>query len=133
MIMKSAFLSLILLFVFGNMIEIQAQTSSPLKFTVKHQKAVTKDDLTIEFVSLIEDSRCPIGVNCIWAGNAKVQIKVSNKKKASKIFELSTNLQPKTIDFECYEIALESLIPHPKADVSTNPNDYTAIFAVRKL
>lgn len=133
MIMKSALLSLILLFLFGNVLETQAQKTSPVKFTVKHQKTVTKDDLTIEFVSLIEDSRCPIGVNCIWAGNAKVQIKVSNKKKASKVFELNTNLQPKTVNFECYEIALESLTPHPKADVSTNPNDYTAIFAVSKL
>jgi hypothetical protein len=131
--MKSVILSLILLFIFGSMIEIQAQTTPPSTITVKHQKTVTKENLTIKFVSVVEDSRCPVGVNCIWAGNAKVQIKISNKKGISQTFELNTDLQPQIAAFDGFEIKLQNLTPHPKAETTTSPNSYTAVFAICKL
>ncbi len=131
---KAIFWSLVLVFVFGNMIyEINAQTTPPETIAVKYQKSAKKDNLTFRFVSVIEDSRCPVGVNCIWAGNAKIQIKISSKKGISKTFELNTDLQPQTVIFEGFEIKLQTLTPHPKADTKTNPNSYTAVFSIRKL
>ena len=112
--------------------QTEAQTTQQLKVAVTKQKAITKNKLTIKFVSVIEDSRCPIGVDCIWAGNAKIQIKVTNRKGVSKTFELNTNLQPQAVNFEGYEIKLGELTPHPKANTTTDSNSYTATFAVSK-
>ncbi len=97
------------------------------------QKAYVKTDkLTIEFVSVLEDSRCPPDVDCIWAGSAKVQIKVAKGKMAVQTFELNTNLEPRFITFRGYKIELADLSPLPKSDVDKNKVKYTASFIVRK-
>jgi hypothetical protein len=129
---KAIFLSFALMLVFGSVMSVKAQTNQQIKLAVKKQKTVTKDKLTVKFVSVMEDSRCPIGVDCIWAGNAKIQIKVTSRKGISKTFELNTGIQPQTIQFEGYEIKLGELSPHPKANVPANPNGYTANFVVSK-
>lgn len=41
------------------------------------------DQVSIEFVELISDSRCPQGVNCIRAGEAEVLVAVYNNGKFS--------------------------------------------------
>ena len=97
------------------------------------QKAYVKSDkLTIEFVSVLEDSRCPTDVDCVWAGSAKVQIKVSKGKMAAQVFELNTNLEPKTITYQGYKIEILDLNPAPKSDVDMKSAIYSANFIVKK-
>lgn len=97
------------------------------------QKAYVKTDkLTVEFVSVLDDSRCPTDVDCVWAGSAKVQIKVSKGKMAAQIFELNTNLEPKTITYQGYEIEITHLMPAPKSDVDMKSVIYSASFIVKR-
>lgn len=123
-------LTLILTFVFGSFQMITAQSNQQFKLQVNKQKVITKDKLKITFVSVLEDSRCPIGVDCIWAGNAKLQLKISQAKGASKTFELNTNLQPQVFTFEGYEIKIVDLTPTPKVNVRINRKSYTATVSV---
>lgn len=37
-------------------------------------ESATVQDLTIRFVEVPEDSRCPLGVTCVWEGNATVAL-----------------------------------------------------------
>ena len=89
--------------------------------------------LNLKFLSVVEDSRCPVGVNCIWEGNARVrlQINLSTTNNNSEIFELSTNLEPQSIQIEDYEIKILDLIPSPKVDLKIEPENYTATFTIR--
>lgn len=123
---------MILTFVFGGFVQAKPQTNQQLKLTVNQQKTVTKDRLKIKFISVVEDSRCPTDTNCIWAGNAKVQIKVSNSKGASKTFELNMNLEPNIVSFADYEIKIINLTPQPASNIRINRNGYTATFVLRK-
>ena len=45
------------------------------EFTLKvGQKVTVKDtNLTVRFVAVAEDSRCPVDVTCAWAGNARLE------------------------------------------------------------
>jgi hypothetical protein len=131
-IMRAIFTILILTFVFGGFAQAKPQTNGQLKLTVNQQKTVTKDRLKIKFVSVVEDSRCPTDTNCVWAGNAKVQIKVTDSKGASKIFELNTNLEPNIISFAGYEIKIVNLNPHPATNIRINRNGYAATFTISK-
>jgi hypothetical protein len=124
---------LILTFVFGGFVSAQAQTNQEIKLLINKQKIVTKDKLTIKFVSLVEDSRCPTDTNCIWAGNAKIKIQVGRGKTAAKTFELNTNLEPQTVSFAGYEIKLVNLTPQPATNIRINRNGYTAVFSIKKL
>ena len=125
--------ALIITVVFGSIQMIAAEPNQQFKLQVNKQKVITKDKLKITFVSVLEDSRCPIGVDCIWAGNAKLQLKISQAKGASKTFELNTNLQPQVFTFEGYEIKLVDLTPTPKANIRINRNGYTATISVNSL
>ncbi len=130
--MKKIFLTLIFTLLFGNLWHAGAQTSQQVKLRVNNQKSVANGKLTIKFVSLAEDSRCPEDVNCIHAGNAKIQIKVAKRGGSAKTFELNTNSDPNIISFGGYEIKLENLVPVPKKNIRINRNGYTATLVVSK-
>jgi hypothetical protein len=130
-IMKALFLSLFLLLAFGSFQSAEAQVNRQVKVRINQQKIVT-GRLAIKVVS-VEDSRCPIGTQCIWAGNAKVRIRVTNARGAAQTFDLNTNLQPKTVIFSGYEIRLTNVNPRPANNVRINRNAYTATFSVTRL
>ena len=98
--------------------------------TIKQKETVKSGDLTIEFVAVLEDSRCPEGVSCIWAGNAKVQIKMSKSGAAAETLELNTNLQPRTANYQGYTITLAGVNPYPKDGVETG--NYALNLSVEK-
>src|SRR5687767_2722486 len=124
-------LALLLTIVFGTIQTVEAQSREQQKVQIHKQKKFSKSNLTVKFVSLIEDSRCPEGANCIWAGNAKIKIEVSiNGKKET--FEINTTVEPKVATFNGYAIELLSLTPVPKENIRINRNGYIATFAVSK-
>lgn len=130
--MRTIFLSLILTLVFSGFVSAKTQTNVETKVLINKQKIVTKDKLTIKFVSLIEDSRCPTDTNCIWAGNAKIKVQIS-KGKSAQTFELNSNLEPQNVEFAGYQIKLVALDPKPALNIRINRNGYTATFSVVKL
>lgn len=70
-------------------------------------------DVAVRFDSLITDSRCPKGANCIWEGNAEVAITATTSKKVTP-FQLNTNTTMQTtVDFETYKITLIDVTPYP--------------------
>lgn len=119
--------------VFGIFLQVKAQTNQKLTVQINQQKTFSKSKLTIKFVSLAEDSRCPTGTQCIQAGTAKIQIKVSGGRRgAAKMFELSTDEQSQAVFYGGYEIKLMDVKPHPANNIRINRNGYTAIFSIRK-
>ncbi|MBT8309454.1 MAG: hypothetical protein HKO72_07235 [Flavobacteriaceae bacterium] len=56
--------------------------------TLNFGDAIHIDDVSVEFVELISDSRCPEGVNCIRAGEAIVLVAIYRNGKFSHNKEL---------------------------------------------
>ena len=56
-------------------------------FTLKyaHSEAVSPDNLFVTFVGVEEDSRCPTGVQCLWAGQVIIKVKV--QKGSESVYE----------------------------------------------
>ena len=52
----------------------------------------TDEILEIEFTELLEDSRCPPGVNCFWAGQVEVKLKLND----NTFIELGTGAEMTT-------------------------------------
>lgn len=96
-------------------------------------EAIVKEaGLKVTFVEMVEDSRCPEGVNCIWAGNGKIKITLKKGSHKSVSFELNTMSEPKSYSCQGYEITLVKLDPYPKHDVPTRKRDYIATLKVTK-
>ena len=89
--------------------------------------------LSVTFQEVTEDSRCPQGVDCIWAGNATVRIKLSGSHTASTSVDLKTELEPKSKQVDGYRITLVKLRPYPKNEHTIRKEDYVATFIVQKV
>lgn len=129
--MKKTFLVLLLTLLFG--ISLQAQTNQKFTVQINRQKTLTKNKLTIKFLSLVEDSRCPTDAQCIQAGNAKIKIQVRKTGGAWKTFELNTDDNPQTVSVAGYTIKLIDINPKPATNIRINRLGYTATFMVSKL
>lgn len=136
--MKTTILTLILILGFGAFAETKAQknaqSDSP-KVAVKvgKQKKESRSRITVKFLSLVEDSRCPEGVNCIQAGSAKIKVSFSIQGSEPVTLEMGTNPRERGGVYESYAIYLDSVTPAPKNNVRINRNAYTATFTIVRL
>ncbi|HEX7243012.1 MAG TPA: hypothetical protein VF263_22175 [Longimicrobiaceae bacterium] len=108
------------------------QLNQPFELRVGETVAVSGEPLTVKLESVPSDSRCPTGVNCVWAGNAVVRVTLSSPGVAPQTFELNTTLDPKSATYGAYTIDFTALAPYPS---STNPiaqSKYRATFVVSK-
>ncbi len=128
--MKTIFLTLLLTLFFGAMINVEAKTPKILKLRLHEQKNIAGTKLTVKFLEMVEDSRCPKGVNCVWAGNAKISIEISKNGKSAKTFELNSNLDPQTIMFEGCKFRLIALDPYPANNIRIDRNGYIAAIEI---
>ena len=126
-------LALILTLGFGGLFTVQAQTRQQQKVQIHKQKKFSRSNLTVKFVSLIEDSRCPVGATCVWAGNAKIKVEISKGGRNKQTFEINTNIGAQGATYNGYAIQLISLTPEPRENVRINKNGYVATFAVSPL
>lgn len=70
--------------------------STPVEVTIKIGQSVDcGGGMAIRFDDVLQDSRCPEGVACVWAGNAKVSVTVTKTGKEPARVELNTNLEPR--------------------------------------
>ncbi|HKP68028.1 MAG TPA: hypothetical protein VJV05_02015 [Pyrinomonadaceae bacterium] len=130
--MKGLVASLILMLAVGVMPVMAKRQAETIKVQVNTEKRSPKSKLTVRFVELVEDSRCPTDVNCVWAGNAKVKIRVS-KNGRSHDMTLDTNGQTQAATAEGYTIKLVELTPSPKSNIRINRNGYVATLELTKL
>lgn len=72
------------------------------------------NDLSLT-VEKIDDSRCPVGVDCIWEGTATVSFKLVTKQGVYN-FNLDTNLKPMFVQdtlIEQFRYQLVDVKPYP--------------------
>ena len=130
--MKGLILSLMMVLAFGAMPAAAAKKAETMRVQINKEKRVGKSKVSIRFVELVEDSRCPTDTNCVWAGNAKIKIRVSGFGRSQEVI-LDTNGPHQGTSAEGYSIKLVSLTPAPRSNVRINRNGYVATFEVAKL
>ena len=128
--MRFISVSLLLLFVFG--MTVWAQKPETIVIKAGQQKVAKVSKLKIKFVSVTEVSRCPVGTDCIWAGNAKVKVQITGEH-GPKTFEFNTNMGPKGDILDGWSITIDSLTPLPQVNKRIAPRNYTATFNIVRL
>jgi hypothetical protein len=96
-------------------------------FVLGIAERVTLQDtnLTLTFQDVTEDSRCPDGAVCIWAGNARILLGVNQTTVA-----LNTTLDPKKALFGSYVIQFNSLSPYPMIGRRMQKEEYAASLVI---
>lgn len=130
--MKGLIASLMLMLAFGIVPATAAGRTETMRVQINKEKRFPKSKVSVRFVELIEDSRCPTDTNCIWAGNAKIKIRVSANGRSQDL-TLDTNGPHQAATAEGYSIKLISLTPAPRSNIRINRNGYVATFEAVKL
>ncbi len=136
--MKKSLLAIIILFstfAFG-----QEDSAETPKIAVKVPKGetVVLKGISIKFMEVMEDSRCPEGVDCIWAGRAIVKAKVTaNGKSEEKLLtfgEVRPGEEKNTNLYSSPTFAINglSLKPYPTAESVGNINSYVLLVCEEK-
>ncbi len=92
-----------------------------------------KYGIKLQFDSIINDSRCPIGALCLWEGNAQIQFSLISKNKKHDKFYLNTHsaFTQDTI-IHGIDYKLVNLLPHQKLGNTTNPQLHLAVVVATK-
>lgn len=106
--------------------EQSATLDRPFVLGVGESIHPTGTSLTITFERLLGDSRCPEGVQCVWAGNGAIAIGLRIGAEPSTTITLNTTIDPQSAAVRGYRLALEDLTPYPMAGTSPVPGRYRA-------
>ncbi|MGO3182443.1 MAG: hypothetical protein ACTIJ9_06385 [Aequorivita sp.] len=136
--MKNSLLAIIVLFSSFAFGQEEIPETPKIGIKVPKGETVVLNDVSIKFLEVVEDSRCPEDVDCIWAGRAIVKVAVvANGKTTEKtmIFgavktdeEKNTNLY----NSQNFDINGLKLAPYPTSKSSGKDTGYTLLISKEK-
>ena len=97
----------------------QTQTSDDNTITIgiNEKTTIPNSKISLEFKEIVEDSRCPVDVTCVWEGIAIVNIDATNGNQKTNFQVSNQNLEDKNITRSVtvsgYKITWQQLKPQP--------------------
>ena len=79
--------------------------------------------------SVISDSRCPEGVQCVWAGEATARFKFEKYNSSPVFIGLKEGTKDTLING--YKFSFLQLLPYPKYGTQIKPEDYKARIIIK--
>ncbi len=103
-------------------------------FTLFVRQKAQVGELQIQFLGVSQDSRCPVDVECVWAGNAKITLKVSLKDSTQETaITINSHTEPTAAIYEGFRIEFVDLRPVPRSDRPINPAEYRVTLKVSRV
>lgn len=101
--------------------------TAPQELTLAYgeEKSVGGSVLAVSFARVVEDSRCPVDVVCVWAGNALVELGIRVGMGPTFPLQLNTTLEPRSTDWNGIQVTLIELLPQPREGDPPRPESYT--------
>lgn len=92
-------------------------------FNEGENKFLPEFQMNVTFKNIAEDSRCPQGTQCVWAGVAVANVELMSTTSRPMTFQFSTTEVKgkdyhKTQSFNGYTISLKEITPHPTSENS---------------
>jgi len=102
--------------------------SQPVTVTAKINQRAEAFGVRITPLEILEDSRCPSGVQCIQAGTVRIRARLESGSGTS-MQEFGMNV-PITTEVE--QVVMTDVRPSPIAGRQVQPGEYTFVFTVNK-
>jgi hypothetical protein len=84
-------------------------------------------------VQVLEESRCPVGVQCIWEGNARIGVKAEKPPSRTATLELNTSGRyDREATYQGYKVQLLQVVPYPRHGHTLQATDYCANLKIIK-
>jgi hypothetical protein len=102
---------------------------APSKVELRLDQTIVKDGTTIKWVD-VKDSRCPTGVQCIWAGEVTVSLEIQHGSGPVEEIKLVLPSGEEGVKAAGKSLKLLSVSPYPGDNGDTIPMELTAIIEV---
>ena len=115
---------------------VQTEVALGQEFALRVGQTVALGDgtgLRLTFNAVREDSRCPVGVTCVWAGDAVVAIIIDDGSSGADTVELHTNADFDTeAPLDGHTVRLVELTPIPREGSTIEIDQYQATLVVSR-
>ncbi len=106
------------------------KSNSNGQLKIQMYQSVFFDDYEIIFSEVLEDSRCPADVTCVWEGRASIKLDVKNKETQSLIL---TTIGQTSVFFDSYKINLVEIVPYPVSTKTLPHEEYSVTLDISKM
>lgn len=112
---------------------LAAVPENPAVVEIRYDEVATYQDLQLRWLKL-EDSRCPTGVTCVWAGQIVATVEVSRGGSAPIEVKLmhAVKREPEFTRVQGYDMRLQGVDPYPKDGITPARGDYVLRIEIRK-
>jgi hypothetical protein len=117
----------------GGPSDVQARLNEEFSLSMGQRALITEENLVIRFEEVIEDSRCPREVTCIWAGRVTCMVEITQASVSFHMALTEPGLSDEytTESYEGYELAFH-VTPYPEAGNKISPDEYRLHLIVSK-
>ena len=96
-----------------------------VQLRIGEHKQLGTSELRVVFEKVVSDSRCPIGVTCVWEGDAVVELTIRDSAATRATIRLHAHPQAtQEAKHGAFVLRLLALEPHPTADGPPKPDTY---------
>lgn len=113
--------------------QMEVPASAEFRLALGEAKRVTGTDLTVRFVRLVSDSRCPANVFCIWEGDGEIEVELNlrGERSLARLHTHGGAQHPAEASVSGYRVRLVELGPAP-VDPHRAESEYVATLVVDK-
>ena len=115
-----------------------AKLGSQFQLKINQTALVRTANVTVTFLNVTGNSRCPSDVVCVWQGQVTVKVKIMKDNQGMAIFDLTAGAGDNNGSLSSkrsgkFYIRLGSVEPYPKSNSTISYSDYLASMIVSKI
>lgn len=111
--------------------ELKLSPTRSSNFLLAPGQTVRAQDLRVEFLEVLDDSRCPANTTCVSAGDAIVLFELRTDTGSAEVELHVVDPANRAAVFDGYVVELTSLGPYPVSGETIAHSQYRAAIAIR--
>lgn len=115
---------------------LKPQLGEELSIRINRTATYCIEGFSITFEDVVNESRCPSDVTCIWAGFVQVKLELEANGKKSTVELASDSLVtgvPSEVVFDLFTIKLIDVTPYPAVSAKIDTDKFEVILIVDKI
>ena len=117
----------------GSPAEVKARLGEEFSLSIGQSALITGENLEIRFEEVVEDSRCPKNVNCIWAGRVSCIVQLTDSDSPYRMVLTEPGLTDQSAGeaYKEYQLTFQ-VEPYPEAGKKIAADEYRLLLIVSK-
>jgi hypothetical protein len=119
----------------GGTDRVEAGLGEEFSLAIGQNASITGEDLEVTFLDVVEDSRCPRDVVCVWEGRATCSVEFVSPESGGQTGDTVMLTQPGLTDeaavetYQAYRIAFR-VDPYPEAGTPVPRDEYRLLLTI---